>query len=744
MKRLWSGGIVNPLWFGADASGANNSTTAIQAAINFASAPTYGPRNAVDKSTAIVFLPSGTYAVSSLSITNLAEFCGVSPLQSNPNNGTVLYQISGTTAPLIRISPEGSAVTYTKPHIHDLWILGRKEANASGKVAISAVGSRLSFTVATNDLPTYNAAGAVYPYYSHCFFYTTEGYYLGSGWVQTVDHTTGVVTLRSGTDWYATVGGSSLTTSDKVIFSPLTTTNGWTGYSAVFAPAGNTGIQHEGTGWSRLTRLRISNFHVGINMISGFTTGIDINITGSQFACLANYRPGATSDSLWQSSYWQCYYNRDYALPPAPTTFVNNLYRRTAFGVYMPGYLDLFTAMTMDSAIVGVIQATSWGVQYDTLLTDNVLVGGYWVDGTSAISGQAFGANGFRVRPLFITSGAEQVQLPTTGHTTFGLKSSVAMNANIGYMDVRKTWTYINNNAANPAIPNIGVLTDLAASSEVQSDQLTAGTIANVTLVKSVGTPSVRFGASRNEMTTIANAFDNWFFPTTTSIGYAIGGYETFRLSSTGLSTTNAVTVSASGAQGAFKAINASSGYAASMGSAYGGPVFYNDVTGSSVLRAVENGDIVVLWAGKDFGTTGANILGLSPEPATGTDTAGSSLRLLGGLGTGAGTPGPVQIWTSQALASGSTSQAVINTGIFSSAGAVWSPSATASLVSSSAFTVTSTTQGFLPPRMTTVQRNAIGSPATGLVVFCTDCTATDGSTGVSQTYSSGTWKNHY
>lgn len=56
---------------------------------------------------------------------------------------------------------------------------------------------------------------------------------------------------------------------------------------------------------------------------------------------------------------------------------------------------------------------------------------------------------------------------------------------------------------------------------------------------------------------------------------------------------------------------------------------------------------------------------------------------------------------------------------------------------------VQSTTAVFAPPRMTTAQRDAL-TPPTGGIIFCTDCTATDGSTGVSQTYSSGTWKNHY
>jgi hypothetical protein len=36
---------------------------------------------------------------------------------------------------------------------------------------------------------------------------------------------------------------------------------------------------------------------------------------------------------------------------------------------------------------------------------------------------------------------------------------------------------------------------------------------------------------------------------------------------------------------------------------------------------------------------------------------------------------------------------------------------------------VESTTQGFLPPRMTNAQRLAIASPAIGLIVYCTDTT---------------------
>jgi len=46
-----------------------------------------------------------------------------------------------------------------------------------------------------------------------------------------------------------------------------------------------------------------------------------------------------------------------------------------------------------------------------------------------------------------------------------------------------------------------------------------------------------------------------------------------------------------------------------------------------------------------------------------------------------------------------------------------------ASLVASAKVQIDSSTQGFLPPRMTNAQRTAISSPAVGLIVYCTDAT---------------------
>ena len=55
---------------------------------------------------------------------------------------------------------------------------------------------------------------------------------------------------------------------------------------------------------------------------------------------------------------------------------------------------------------------------------------------------------------------------------------------------------------------------------------------------------------------------------------------------------------------------------------------------------------------------------------------------------------------------------------------------------------VRSTTKGFLPPRMTMAQRDAIQNPAEGLVVFCTDCDY--GNIGAVTVYANGNWKIVY
>jgi hypothetical protein len=109
----------------------------------------------------------------------------------------------------------------------------------------------------------------------------------------------------------------------------------------------------------------------------------------------------------------------------------------------------------------------------------------------------------------------------------------------------------------------------------------------------------------------------------------------------------------------------------------------------------------------------------LNASGAFSTDGAGGNITIAGGKGTGSGTSGDVIISTATTTTSGTTLQSLTSrwyvkgtTGTLSN---VASPNASAQLQ------VDSTTQGFLPPRMTNAQRTAITSPAVGLIVYCTD-----------------------
>jgi fibronectin-binding autotransporter adhesin len=155
-------------------------------------------------------------------------------------------------------------------------------------------------------------------------------------------------------------------------------------------------------------------------------------------------------------------------------------------------------------------------------------------------------------------------------------------------------------------------------------------------------------------------------------------------------------------------------------------PVYPLDVTGSGrfttsvtspshIFTNTTNGNTVTLQSGVT--TTGYPLtLPLAQATASGqvltNDGTGILTWASPGSVTGSGTQNYITKWTV-----GGTG--LVNSHIYDNGASVGigtaSPNATAAL------DITSTTQGFLPPRMTTAQRGSISSPVAGLMIYNTD-----------------------
>ena len=174
--------------------------------------------------------------------------------------------------------------------------------------------------------------------------------------------------------------------------------------------------------------------------------------------------------------------------------------------------------------------------------------------------------------------------------------------------------------------------------------------------------------------------------------------------------------------------------------SAGAGNTFLNAVLGTSLIRGHQGGDwntntVNTVLAG---GNAGFDLTIKGGNSAQGTGTAGVSGNLLlqGGYGT---------VTNSTSITNGYISFSTVPNSSFGSGNLAERMRVTQSGniligtttdVASAILNISSTTQGFLPPRMTTTQVNAITSPATGLQVF-------DNTLNVNKFYNGTAWDTY-
>lgn len=164
---------------------------------------------------------------------------------------------------------------------------------------------------------------------------------------------------------------------------------------------------------------------------------------------------------------------------------------------------------------------------------------------------------------------------------------------------------------------------------------------------------------------------------------------------------------------------------------------------GSSDLGGIQLDNVYFNGNTTGGGWNGRNITinGSGGATSGGNNKSGGGITIAGGKGTGNGTPGFVAFSTSTALSNPSDSttlQILTERARISPSGNLLVGTTTD--VPSSKFTVTSTTQGFLPPRMTGAQAELISSPAEGLMIYSTDGSGTTITSKGWWGYNGSTW----
>jgi hypothetical protein len=124
-------------------------------------------------------------------------------------------------------------------------------------------------------------------------------------------------------------------------------------------------------------------------------------------------------------------------------------------------------------------------------------------------------------------------------------------------------------------------------------------------------------------------------------------------------------------------------------------------------------------WASDSTYPTGIRNNHLSTTNGSGTNVEGYNLHIMPGRSTGNATPKDLIFNTTNIGSSGTSYQTYVSRWWIK--GGTGTLANTATPNASAALQADSTTQGFLPPRMTNAQRLLITTPAVGLMVYCTD-----------------------
>ncbi len=327
--------------------------------------------------------------------------------------------------------------------------------------------------------------------------------------------------------------------------------------------------------------------------------------------------------------------------------------------------------------------------------------------GDGALRDNTTGSNNTAIGYRALVTSQNGINNVGIGFVALGLVNNSSGNTALGYRAGRYHGAGSTNNLTL-ASNSIFIGFDSSAGADNQSNQIVIGHTAI-----GLGSNTTVIG---NSSTTFGRWFGNLLVGTSTNAGFALDVNGTGRIR-------NAVTLADLSGNVLIGLGTSRTNFNQSTPSKIQSEGISFDDCGYSTVRNSNSAGASSLKFGKTRGTanlantivqSGDNLGVIEFQGADGTNLIkGSEIRgFVSGTPTLNNMPGGLSFWVNGSVNTTTQAMTLFHTGNFAIG--------TTTDVASSILTVESTTKGFLPPRMTTTQKNAIASPATGLQVFDT------------------------
>jgi len=382
---------VGPRQFGAKGDAINDDTSAFQGWIDWQEQNFFLPVN-------LGQVPPGQYIISSVQIRHAQLHGEHRAREFTWNRGPTLAHKDGATNDMFIYDVSRVTNGSSTPSFKNLTFWGNAERNHKNLRPIVAVSSRTNFQVDITSLPP-NPFGIVsgaiqvgnlvsrtaWPKLGWCFFFTSEGRFMGSALIESIDYSTGDVSIAAGYDWYETrvAAGGILSNQESVSFSTFVQERSTyenitdfdassAGYSAIYVK-NQVGTPQVSGMW--LENLYFNHWHTALRFGGSIYTQMrSIHGQRCQFGLWNNHFAYNPKDCLAEDIFYFGAYRKN--RPTPGTTIADETIPLTNDAASGAAPNGTNTEYSFRNTVFGFYGLDQTGV-YNNILINNTTIGGY-------------------------------------------------------------------------------------------------------------------------------------------------------------------------------------------------------------------------------------------------------------------------------------------------------------------------------------------------------------------------------